>query len=38
MQESKARVLAIEAGRTLLIDKDEFLRSADSAGICILAI
>ena len=28
--------LAIDAGRTLLIDRDELLRQADAAGIAIV--
>src|SRR5574342_150420 len=36
LREAKARVLAVEAGRTLLIDKDEMLRGADEAGISVM--
>ena len=32
MREAGATVLAIEAGLTLLIDKDAFLAAADAAG------
>jgi DUF1009 family protein len=31
-------VLAIEAGKAILIDKDEFLRAADDGGIAIVAV
>jgi UDP-2,3-diacylglucosamine hydrolase len=35
MREAAARVLALEAGRTLLLDKDRFLAQAESAGIAV---
>jgi len=35
MQEAAARTLAVEAGRTLLLDKPEFLAAADAAGIAV---
>jgi UDP-2,3-diacylglucosamine hydrolase len=35
MREAAARVLALEAGRTLLIDKDRLLAEADGAGIAV---
>jgi UDP-2,3-diacylglucosamine hydrolase len=35
MQEAQARSLAVESGRTLLIDKPEFLAAADRAGIAV---
>ncbi len=35
MQEAGARVLALDAGRTLLIDKPEFLSRADAAGVAV---
>jgi DUF1009 family protein len=38
MREVGARVLALEAGRTLMIDRDEVVRAADSAGIVIVAV
>lgn len=38
MKSAGASVLAIEAGKTLLIDKEEFLRLADEAGICVAAV
>lgn len=36
MIETKARVLAVDAGRTLLLDKDALLAAADKAGIAII--
>lgn len=36
--EAKAGVLAIEARRTLVVDKEEIVRKADKAGIAIAAI
>lgn len=38
MKDVNASVLAVEAGRTLLIDKEEFLNLADSFGICVVGI
>lgn len=38
MREVGARVLALEAGRTLMIDREEVVRAADSAGIAIVAV
>lgn len=35
MREAGATVLAVEAGQTLLIDKDAFLRAADDAGLAV---
>jgi len=35
MRETGATALAVDAGRTLLLDKDEFLRRADEAGIAV---
>jgi DUF1009 family protein len=35
MREAAARALALDAGKTLLIDKREFLREADEAGIAV---
>jgi DUF1009 family protein len=37
MRETGATALAIDAGRTLMIDKDELIRKANEAGIAILA-
>jgi hypothetical protein len=38
MREVGARVLALEAGRTLMIDREEVVRAADAAGIAIVAV
>jgi len=38
MREVGARVLALEAGKTLMIDREEVIRAADSAGIAIVAV
>jgi DUF1009 family protein len=35
MRESGAAVLAVEAGQTLLIDREPFLASADAAGLVV---
>lgn len=37
MKETGATVLAIDAGRTLLLDKDEMIAQADRHGMCIAA-
>ncbi len=36
MRECNAKVLAVDAGRTLLLDKDALIASADKAGIAIV--
>ena len=38
MQESGAKVLAIEAGKTIVLDTEEVARLADNAGIAIVAL
>jgi DUF1009 family protein len=38
MREAGARVLAVDAGRTLLIDRADLLRRADDAGIAVLGL
>lgn len=35
MREAGAAVLAVEAGRTLLLDREAFLRVAEEAGLCV---
>ncbi len=35
MAEARAAVLALDAGRTLIIDKDAFLEQADAAGVAV---
>lgn len=36
MKECKARVLAVDAGRTLLLDREEMLNAANAAGIVVV--
>ena len=36
MRETGTTLLAVDAGRTLLLDKDELLARADKAGICVI--
>jgi DUF1009 family protein len=38
MREVKASVLAVEAGKTLIFDRQEMIRSADEAGIAVVAL
>lgn len=38
MQRSKARVLAIEVGKTIIIDIDRFRKEADKAGISVVGL
>ena len=38
MAEAGASVIAVEAGRSLLIDRDELLRDADRAGIAVVGV
>jgi len=38
MREAGARVLAVDAARTLLIDREDFLRRADEAGIAVIGL
>ena len=38
MRETGATVLAVEAGRTLLLDKDQMIRAADEADIAIVGV
>ena len=38
MLEVGAQALAVDAGRTLLIDKAEMLREAEAAGIALLGL
>ncbi len=37
LKEARARVLALEAGRTLLMDREEVVQKADRSGIAIVA-
>lgn len=36
MRETNTTILACDAGRTLLLDKEEFIRRADQYGLCIV--
>jgi DUF1009 family protein len=38
MRETGATALAVEAGRTLMLDKEEMIREADEAGIAIWGV
>ena len=38
LKEAGARVLAVEAEKTLVLEKEEVIAAADRAGICILAL
>ncbi|NOZ19660.1 MAG: LpxI family protein [Planctomycetes bacterium] len=38
LKETRARVLAVEADKTLILEKEEVIKAADRAGICILAL
>lgn len=38
LQEVHAAVLAVQAGKTLLIDKEQFLQSAEGAALCVVGI
>jgi len=37
MKETGTTALAIDAGRTLLLDREEMVRKADDAGIAVVA-
>jgi hypothetical protein len=38
MRETGTTVVAIEAGRTLMLDREEMLAAADQAGIAIVGL
>lgn len=38
MEQAGAGVLAVDAGRTLLLDREELLATADGAGICVWGV
>jgi DUF1009 family protein len=38
LQEAGASVLAVEAGKTIVIDKDKVIRDADRSGLCLMGI
>jgi len=35
---TRVAVLALEAGKTLLLDKEEILQQAEAAGLCIVGV
>ena len=38
MRAVEARVLAVEAEKTLMVDKPTVVRQADAAGLCVVAV
>lgn len=38
MQAVQAQILAVEAGKTLMLEKSTVIRDADAAGICVVAV
>ena len=38
LQESRGSVLAVEAGKTILLEKEELIREADRAGIAVVGV
>lgn len=38
LKEAKAKVLALEAGKTVLLDKEEMIRKADEIGLSIIGV
>jgi DUF1009 family protein len=38
MGEARAGVLAVEAGRTLLLDRPAFVAEADRLGVCVVGV
>lgn len=38
LRECSVSALALDAGRTLVVDREEFIRGADDSGICVVAI
>ena len=38
LKEAGASVLAVESGKTLLLEIDKVIKSADESGICIVAV
>jgi DUF1009 family protein len=38
LQQAGAAVLALEAGKTLVFDREEFLRRADALGLAVVAV
>ena len=38
LRAARAALLAVEAGRTLVVERERFTREADSLGICVLGV
>jgi UDP-2,3-diacylglucosamine hydrolase len=38
LKDASVSVLAVEAGKTIMLEKDKFISGADAAGICVLGI
>ncbi|HUG44627.1 MAG TPA: UDP-2,3-diacylglucosamine diphosphatase LpxI [Acidobacteriota bacterium] len=38
LRECSVSALALDAGRTLIVDRDEFVRGAEESGICVVAM
>jgi len=38
LEESRAAVLALEAGKTLILDKEYFIKQANDKGLCIVGV
>ncbi len=38
MKKVKAKVLAIETGKSIIIDREKFIKEADRAGITVVGI
>ncbi len=38
LREARASLLAVEAGRTLVVERERFVREADALGICVLGV
>jgi DUF1009 family protein len=38
MEQEKASCLAVEAGKTIIIEREALIRDADRAGIAVIAI
>lgn len=38
LKEAKAKVLALESGMTILLDKEEMIKEADKIGMCIIGV
>jgi len=38
LKEASASVLAVEAGKTIMLEKERFISGADAAGICVMGV